>query len=185
MKNIIYTIILVTLLTANNSDPITSLYDYSAISIAGDTISMEAYRGKKILIVNVASKCGFTSQYIDMQNLHEKYNEHLAVLGFPSNNFFRQEPGSNEEIKNFCQKEYGATFPMIAKINVKGKKQHPIYEWLSNKKLNGWNNKAPSWNFYKYLIDEKWKLIQYFRSNISPLDTIITNHIHLVTPNQE
>lgn len=167
------------LLIATNIDLPISLYDYSAISMEGDTIHMEKFRGKNILIVNVASRCGYTSQYAEMQSLHEQYSKHIAVLGFPSNNFFRQEPGTNKEIQEFCETNFGVTFSMFEKIDVKGKNQHPIYEWLSSKRLNGWNNKAPSWNFYKYLIDESGNLIQYFRSNISPIDTVITNHIHI------
>ena len=169
---------------ATNIDLPVSLYDYSAISIEGDTVRMEKFRGKKILFINVASKCGYTSQYAEMQNLHEQYGKHIAVLGFPSNNFFRQEPGNNEEIQKFCKREFGVTFPMFEKIDVKGKNQHPIYAWLSNKKLNGWNNKAPSWNFYKYLIDENGNLIQYFRSNTNPLDTVITNYINSIDSTQ-
>ena len=152
-------------------------YDYEAQAIDGLTISMEKYRGKKILIVNVASKCGFTPQYKDLQALHEIYGENLAVLGFPSNDFLWQEPGTNAEIQKFCRTNYGVTFQMFEKIHVKGKNQHPIYKWLSDSNLNGWNDDVPSWNFCKYLVDEKGMLLKYFNMRTAPTDTIITNYL--------
>ena len=153
-----------------------SFYDINAKTIDGHQVSMEKYRGKKVLIVNVASKCGFTPQYEGLQKLHETYGESLAVLGFPSNNFFWQEPGTNAEIQKFCLTNYGVTFQMFEKIHVKGKNQHPIYKWLSDSNLNGWNDHAPSWNFYKYLVDEKGILIKYFSMRTAPTDTVITNY---------
>ena len=155
-----------------------TLYDYYAISIDGDTIRMEEYKGRKILVVNVASKCGYTNQYKELQRMHEVYGKELTILGFPSNDFFWQEPGNNSEIKSFCQREYGVTFQMLEKIHVKGRKQHPIYQWLSESQLNGWNNKSPSWNFYKYLINEKGELINYYPSSINPMDTTIIQHLN-------
>ena len=109
---------------------------------------------------------------------NEYYNNEVAVLGFPSNDFFWQEPGNNSEIKTFCKREYGVTFQIFEKIHVKGKKQHPIYHWLSDNKLNGWNNYAPSWNFCKYLIDENGKLLAFYKSGIKPTDTLITRHFN-------
>jgi len=153
-------------------------YDYEAKAIDGLTISMEKYRGKKILIVNVASKCGFTPQYKDLQALHEMYSDNLAVLGFPSNNFFWQEPGTNAEIQKFCRINYGVTFQMFEKIHVTGKNQHPIYKWLSDSNLNGWNDYAPSWNFCKYLIDENGILLKYINTKTAPTDTVITNYLN-------
>ena len=155
----------------------TIFYEHNAKTIDGQIISMEEYRGKKILIVNVASKCGFTPQYEGLQRLHENYGESLAVLGFPSNDFFWQEPGSNTEIQAFCKLNYGVTFQMFEKIHVKGKNQHPIYKWLSNSSLNGWNDKIPSWNFCKYLINEKGKLLEYYNMRTAPEDTAITRHL--------
>ena len=154
-----------------------SFYDINAKTIEGHTVSMEKYRGKKILIVNVASKCGFTPQYEGLQRLHEIYGESLAVLGFPSNSFFWQEPGTNSEIQTFCKLNYGVTFQMFEKIHVKGKKQHPLYKWLSDSKLNGWNDKIPSWNFCKYLINEEGKLLEYYNMKTAPEDTAITRHL--------
>ena len=152
-------------------------YEQNAKTIDGQIIRMEKYRGKKVLIVNVASKCGFAPQYEGLQRLHEIYGDSLAVLGFPSNDFFWQEPGTNSEIQIFCKLNYGVTFQMFEKIHVKGKKQHPIYKWLSDSRLNGWNDKIPTWNFCKYLIDEKGKLLEYYNMRTAPEDTVITRHL--------
>ena len=155
-----------------------SIYDYSAQTIDGDSVSISAYKGKKILIVNVASRCGFTPQYEELQLLSEQYKNQVEILGFPANDFLWQEPDSNDKIKQFCSTEYNVSFPMFGKITVKkNKKQHPIYTWLSNKLLNGWNNQAPSWNFCKYLIDENGKLVQYYPSKINPLNNEIIKHL--------
>tara|TARA_B100001750_G_scaffold131616_1_gene104653 strand:- start:207 stop:782 length:576 start_codon:yes stop_codon:yes gene_type:complete len=155
-----------------------SFYDYSATSIDGKNIDMSKFKGKKVLIVNVASRCGYTYQYEDLQKLHEKYGEYIAILGFPSNDFLFQEPGDNASIKNFCSTKYGVTFQMFDKVIVKNKKnQHPLYTWLSSKELNEVNDNAPSWNFCKYLIDENGVLINYFNSKISPMDSLIVNLI--------
>ena len=153
-----------------------SFYALSAEDINGEIISMSSFKGKKVLLVNVASQCGYTPQYEGLQTLYETYSDSLVVLGFPSNDFLWQEPGSNSEIKTFCQRTYGVTFPMFSKIHVKGRKQHPIYDWLSDSKLNGWNDENPSWNFNKYLLDEKGNLIEWFGANLEPLDTMITRH---------
>ena len=179
MKKLLLIILLIiTLPSGETKTPdLPSFYDINAKTIDGHTVSMEKYRGKKILIVNVASKCGFTSQYEGLQRLHEIYGESFAVLGFPSNNFLWQEPGTNSEIQNFCKLNYGVTFQMFEKIHVKGKYQHPLYKWLSDSKLNGWNDKTPSWNFCKYLIDEKGKLLEYYNMRTAPEDTVITRHL--------
>ena len=153
-----------------------SFYALGAEDINGAIISMSSFKGKKVLVVNVASQCGYTPQYEGLQTLYETYSDSLVVLGFPSNDFMWQEPGSNSEIKTFCQRTYGVTFPMFSKIHVKGRKQHPIYDWLSDSKLNGWNDENPSWNFNKYLLDEKGNLIEWFGANLEPLDTMITRH---------
>ena len=161
------------------SDNAKSFYALSADNINGESISMNTFKDKKILVVNVASQCGYTPQYEGLQNLYETYGDRLAVLGFPSNDFMWQEPGNNTEIKTFCQRTYGVTFPMFAKIHVKGRKQHPLYTWLSDSTMNGWNHENPSWNFNKYLLDEKGKLLERFGSSIEPLDTLITRHFYL------
>ena len=154
-----------------------SFYAYSAEDINGEVISMSEYKGKKILVVNVASRCGYTPQYEGLQKLYENYGDSLVVLGFPSNDFMWQEPGSNTEIKTFCKTNYGVTFPMFSKIHVKGRKQHPIYDWLSDSKLNGWNDDSPSWNFNKYLLDENGAIIELYGADVKPLDTLITRHL--------
>jgi glutathione peroxidase len=124
---------------------------------------------EKILLVNVASECGYTPQYKNLQDLHEKYGNKVIVIGIPANNFGGQEPGTNSEIKTFCTKNYGVTFLMMDKINVIGTDIHPLYEWLSNKTKNGVCSDAPTWNFCKYLIDENGKIIKFFSSKTDPL----------------
>ena len=157
-----------------NSD---SFYNLSALSIDGNMINFKSFKGKKVLIVNVASECGYTNQYDDLQYLHRKYSNRLAILGFPSNNFGKQEPGSNVNILEFCQSNFGVEFQMFQKTDVIGENSHPVYKWLSSSTLNGWNDKSPKWNFYKYLIDEKGKLSKVLASSINPRDSIITDFI--------
>ena len=128
------------------------IYQYSAIDINGDTVYFEQFKGKYILIVNTASKCGFSYQYGQLQKLYETYKDKLVICAFPANNFLWQEPLSNEEIKMFCNNNYDVTFPVFEKISVIGNNKHPIYKWLSNKELNGQIDKEPNWNFCKYLI---------------------------------
>lgn len=148
-----------------------SLYDFKMKALIGDeTIDLAKYRGKKVVLLNVASKCGFTPQYADWQKFHEQYGNDIVVLGFPANNFGAQEPGSEEEIATFCQKNYGVTFQLFDKIDVTGKDQHPLYQWLSTKTLNGWNDKAPTWNFCKYVVNEKGELTNFFASAVKPTD---------------
>lgn len=151
-------------------EPMKSLHDFTMTSIDGEEIPLSRYKGKKVLIVNVASKCGYTPQYADLQKLHEQYGEKLVILGFPANNFGSQEPGSNEDIASFCQKNYGVTFQMFEKISVKGADKHPLYAWLSTKEQNGWNDQEPKWNFNKYLVNENGELIKYFGSSVKPFD---------------
>jgi glutathione peroxidase len=147
-----------------------SIYDFKIKSIDGTLIDFAQFKGKKLLLVNVASQCGYTPQYADLQELHEKHGNKISIIGFPANNFGSQEPGSNDEIASFCKKNYGVTFQMREKISVKGDDQHALYRWLSTKELNGWNSEAPSWNFCKYLINEKGELVKFFGSKINPLD---------------
>ena len=163
----------------NNNGMIASsnFYDLKAITIDGQEISFEQFKGKKVLIVNVASKCGYTYQYEGLQKLHELYGSKVSILGFPANDFLFQERGSNEEIAEFCESNFGVTFQMFEKITTKGKKQSPVYHWLSNKELNGWNDQKPSWNFCKYLIDEDGKLVAFFDSKVKPLSEEIVSLI--------
>jgi glutathione peroxidase len=156
---------------------ITSVYPISLIDINGNTIDLSIYRGKYLLIVNVASECGFTPQYNDLQKLYEKYIDKLVVLAFPSNDFGGQEPGSNEEIKHFCSKNYHITFPLLKKIEIIGTNQHALYNWLSDELQNGWNNKLPKWNFCKYLVDSQGNLLNYFSQHVSPFDEEIISKL--------
>jgi glutathione peroxidase len=153
----------------------TSIYDFQLKTLEGDSTSLAKYKGKKMLIVNVASECGYTPQYTNLEALYKKYSDKLVVIGFPANNFGAQEPGSATEIRQFCTKNYGVTFPIMAKISVKGDDMHPLYKWLSTKEENGTCNDAPKWNFCKYLIDENGKIIKYFGSKVDPLSEEITS----------
>lgn len=154
-----------------------NFHEFKLININGEEVSFADFKGKKVLIVNVASKCGYTSQYAELQELHEKHGDKITVLGFPANNFGGQEPGTEEEIKAFCSENFGVTFPMFEKISVKGVDKHPLYRWLSDKDLNGWNDKEPAWNFSKYLIDENGKLLEFFPSAVNPMDEEILKHL--------
>lgn len=154
-----------------------SFYDFKMKDIDGNDVDFNQYKGKKVLVVNVASKCGYTPQYAELQELNEKYGDQIAILGFPANNFGGQEPGSNEDIKQFCTENYGVTFQMFDKISVKGVDKHPLYRWLSDKDLNGWNDKEPSWNFCKYFIDENGQLKKFFPSSVKPMDEEIISLI--------
>jgi glutathione peroxidase len=147
----------------------TSIYDFTMKTLDGQDLSLSKFKGKKILIVNVASECGYTPQYKPLQELHEKYGNKVVVIGFPANNFGAQEPGSSTEIKEFCTKNYGVTFQMMEKISVKGDDMHPLYHWLSTKEENGTCSDAPKWNFCKYLIDENGNVLKYFGSKVDPL----------------
>ena len=149
-----------------------SVYDFKIKSLEGKEIDFSQYKGKNMLIVNTASKCGYTYQYEDLQKLHEQYGDKVTVLGFPANNFLWQEPGSNEEIGEFCQRNYGVDFQMFEKISVKGRDKHPLYKWLEAK-----SGKSPSWNFCKYIIDKEGNVIGFYPPAVKPLDTAIVNKI--------
>ena len=152
-----------------------SFYTLSAKDINGKIINFSKFKGKKLLIVNVASKCGYTSQYKDLQELHRKYNDKITILAFPSNNFGFQEPGSNDQIEEFCETNYGIEFQLFEKSDVRGKNSNDVYKWLSTIESNGWNDKSPRWNFFKYLIDENGNLRSIYSSNVNPLDKEIVD----------
>jgi glutathione peroxidase len=154
-----------------------SFYDFKMRSIDGKEIDFSQFRGKKVLVVNTASECGYTPQYDELQELHEKYRDKLVLLGFPANNFGAQEPGSNEEIGAFCRKNFGVTFQLFEKSDVVGPHQNPLYHWLSHKKENGWNDEKPSWNFCKYLINEKGELMKFYSAAVNPLSTELTGNL--------
>jgi glutathione peroxidase len=146
-----------------------SFYEFKMKALDGKSVvDFSQYRGKKVVVLNVASECGFTPQYADWEKFYEENKANVVVLGFPANNFGGQEPGSGEEIATFCKKNYGVTFPMFEKISVVGSDQHPLYQWLSKKELNGWNDKVPTWNFCKYLISERGELVSFFASKVKP-----------------
>ncbi len=154
-----------------NAKSAKSFYEFKMPSLVGaESIDFSKYKGKKIVILNTASKCGYTSQYEDWQKFHESHGDKIVVLGFPANNFGSQEPGTSDEIATFCKKNYGVSFQMFAKIDVTGANQHPLYKWLSDKNLNGWNDKAPTWNFCKYVINEQGQLTNFFASGVKPND---------------
>jgi glutathione peroxidase len=153
---------------ANVPAPAKSLYDFTVKSIDGKPVALSTYKGKKIVILNTASKCGFTPQYADWEKFYKAHGDKIVVLGFPANNFMSQEPGSDEEVASFCQKNYGVTFPMFSKVDVVGQSQSPLYKWLTTKSLNGWNDKAPTWNFCKYVVDEQGRLTNFFASDVKP-----------------
>lgn len=154
--------------------PSISLYDISITSLSGEKIDLSKFKGKKILIVNTASECGFTKQYADLQKLHEKYQDKLVIIGAPCNQFGGQEPGNAQEIQSFCQVNYGVTFLMTEKVDVKGENQHPLYQWLTKKELNGVKSSSVKWNFQKYLIDEQGDFIDYYFSITNPMSAKIT-----------
>jgi len=160
---------------AKRSNAGISIYDFKMNSLDGQEINFLQFKGKKILIVNVASECGYTPQYKNLQALHEKYGNKLVVIGFPANNFGKQEPGNSQEIKSFCTKNYGVTFQMMEKISVKGSDMHPLYKFLSTKEENGTCDQAPGWNFCKYLIDENGNVVKFFNSKVDPLSEEITS----------
>ncbi len=155
-------------------DGLGSFYDFKIKSLSGEEIDFSKYRGKNLLIVNTASKCGYTYQYADLEKLHDQLGDKVEILGFPANNFLWQEPGSNEEIAEFCEKNYGVKFQMFEKISVKGKDKHPLYRWLEAK-----SGKSPSWNFNKYVINKSGEVVGFFPAKVNPLDDEILSLLKL------
>ena len=188
MKTLMFAMILSATLTGG------SIYDFKAPGLTGGTINFSDFKGKKILIVNTASKCGNTPQYDDLEKLYEKYKHKLVVVGFPANNFGAQEPGANEEIAEFCKKNYGVTFPMAGKVSVKGDDIDPLFKWLvqqsnemaknlptDNSKDLAWRDylRNPiTWNFTKFLIDENGNLVAVFHNKVNPMSDEITKYLN-------
>lgn len=171
-------IIFLAIITGFTAFSQSSFYELEAKSISGETIKFDTFKGKKLLFVNTASKCGFTKQYEDLEKLYKQYGgDDFLIIGFPANNFMNQEPGTNEEIMQFCSTEYGVTFPMMAKISVKGDDMHPVYKWLTSKELNGVMDSEVKWNFQKYLIDGEGNLIKTLGTKVNPLDEEIISFI--------
>ena len=167
--------------TVSNRKPVNnsmiSLYDININGLNGKPIDLTSFKGKHILFVNVASKCGFTSQYKELQQLSDTFKDKLVVIGLPCNQFGEQEPGNPDEIQTFCERNYGVTFLISEKIDVKGSNQHPLYKWLTTKELNGTSDSSVKWNFQKYLVDDEGKLIDYFFSILKPMSSKITKHL--------
>lgn len=156
----------------------TSFYDLTCKTIDGADFNFSTLKGKKVLIVNTASKCGYTGQYADLEKLYDQFkNQNFIIIGFPSNDFMWQEPGSNADIKEFCTKNYGVSFLMMEKISVKGSDMHPVYKWLTQKVKNGKMDSSVKWNFQKYLIAENGQLIEMFATSVNPLDETIVSKI--------
>jgi glutathione peroxidase len=160
------------------STPAMSFHDLSATDIHGKTMSLSEFKGKKVLVVNTASECGYTKQYAQLQELYAMYQDKgLVVIGFPCNDFGGQEPGSEAQIEAFCQKNYGVTFPMMSKISVKGDNVSPVYQWLTSKVQNGVLDAKVKWNFHKFLIDEEGRLVAEYGSGTTPLDDKIVDWV--------
>ena len=155
-----------------------SFYDFTVNDIQGNPFPLSQLKGKKVLVVNTASRCGFTPQYRKLQSLYEKYGgDKFVIIGFPANNFLYQEPGSNAQIAEFCEKNYGVTFPMMEKISVRGSNMHPLYKWLTSRDKNGVLDSKVTWNFQKYLIDENGKLADKIEPSVEPDNERIVNWI--------
>lgn len=162
----------------NNGGQKTSIHQFKAKDINGNEVDFSKFKGKKLLIVNTASECGFTPQYKDLEALYQKYKDkNFLIIAFPCNDFGGQEPGDAEQIKTFCQKNYGVSFLIMEKISIKGDNPHPIYQYLTQKEKNGVMSSKVMWNFQKYLIDENGYLVNYYYSNTNPLSEKITNWI--------
>ena len=155
----------------------TTIYDFKVPSIEGGTIDFSSFKGKKILIVNTASECGYTPQYEGLEKLYEQYKDKLVIVGFPANNFGQQEPGSNEQIHEFCKVRYGVTFPLAAKVDVVGEQTHPLFRWLTSKEENGVLDAEIKWNFTKFLVDEDGKLVASFPSKVEPQSEEIVKYL--------
>lgn len=167
-----------TLLVAMIIMATTSIYDFKLTTLDGKPFSLADYKGKKILIVNTASACGFTPQYADLEALYEKYKGKLVIVGFPANNFGGQEPGSNTEIQTFCKKNYGVSFPMSEKVSVKGEDIHPLFKYLTEEAEKMGEKDPIKWNFTKFLVDEKGKLLAVFPSRVKPMSEEITKYLN-------
>jgi len=173
MKTLLSILLLAAVLTTNAQ----SIHSFTVKSIDGKNLNLASFKGKKILIVNTASKCGYTPQYEGLEKVYEQYKDKLVILGFPCNQFGGQEPGTNEEIVDFCKKNYGVSFPLADKIDVKGSNIAPIYQWLTSKSKNGILDASISWNFNKFLIDENGKMIAYFPSSVKPDSDAILSYL--------
>lgn len=170
-------IILLLALFGFSPAPKSSIHQFKVEDLDGGTIDFSKFKGKKILVVNTASECGYTYQYEGLEKLHEQYKNKLIIVGFPANNFGGQEPGSNEDIKKFCTGKYAVKFLMAAKVSVKGSNIDPLFAWLTQKEKNGVLDANIGWNFNKFLLDENGNLVQHFGSKVEPTDAAITQYL--------
>jgi glutathione peroxidase len=163
----------------SNTRPFFSIYDYKIQLNNGEELELSKFKGKKLLLVNTASNCGYTAQYEELQKLHEQNSENIQIIAFPANDFADQEQSNDDEIAEFCKLNYGVSFPIAIKggVVVKNSSQQPVFKWLTDKNLNGWNTHEPDWNFSKYLLDENGVLLAYFGPSVSPLDQEILSRI--------
>lgn len=158
-----------------NEKPLTSFYNLTAVDNKGQPINFETFKGKKVLVVNTASNCGYTGQYEELEKLQDQYKDKLVIIGFPANDFKDQETGTDEDIATFCKTNFGVSFPLMKKSTViKTAQQNEVFQWLTDKNKNGWNSRPPEWNFSKYLVDENGVLLSYFPPSLSPLDNTVT-----------
>jgi glutathione peroxidase len=167
-RNILVTLSLALMIGLSASGQSSSFYDFKVKTLEGKEFDLASLKGKKVMVVNTASKCGFTPQYKELEEVYSMYSDVLVIIGFPANNFLHQEPGSAEEIRKFCNENYGVTFPMMEKISVKGADMDPLYKWLTSKNENGVMDSEVKWNFQKYLIDENGKLVDVIYSKEKP-----------------
>ena len=168
------------IMSAQNTNEMndTSIYQFTVQDINGDDFSLSDLKGKKVMIVNTASKCGLTPQYEQLESLYNTYkNQNFVIIGFPANNFGNQEPGTNDEIAEFCQANYGVSFPMMSKISVKGEDMHPLYKFLTQKEKNGLEDSEVAWNFQKYLIDENGQLAKVIPPTTLPTDQSVVSWV--------
>jgi len=170
-----FSLVVLTLISIGMSAQ-TSFYDFKVETLEGETFDLSSLKGKKVLVVNTASKCGYTPQYEDLEKLYDEFGgDNFIVIGFPANNFMSQEPGTNEEIREFCTKNYGVSFPMMAKISVKGKQKNDLYNWLTLSEENGVSDAPVTWNFQKFLIDEDGKWLTFFSPKVKPMSEDIVS----------
>jgi len=166
------------LMNSQGAKPAVPFYNLKATQNSGQLLDFSTFKNKKVLLVNTASNCGYTGQYEELQQLHEQNPDNLVILGFPANDFKKQEKSNDTEIAQFCQVNFGVTFPLVKKSSVvKGSEQNPVYKWLTHAEQNGWNAHQPDWNFSKYLVNESGDLTHYFGSAVSPLSPELVNAI--------
>ncbi len=178
MRTILLFLTIITMAPFTQAQNKKSLFDFKVTTIEGQPFDLSSLRGKKVLVVNVASRCGYTPQYAQLEELYQKYGpDRFVIIGFPANNFMGQEPGTNAEIREFCTSKYNVTFPMMSKISVKGKDMDPLYQWLTSKDQNGVVDAPVKWNFQKFMINEQGQLVDFASPGDKPFDEKIVRWI--------